>query len=273
MSDSTTIFSILGDDDLLKNKHNEAFVCSEYTSEDEGDDHYDELDQRGGHNTPPPIRHEPHHLSITTHTQPKNPALGYVIGRDPAVCDIVLDHERVSEKLFCIRPVPEYKTILLQNLYYYGTRANFYRLGTNGTVKKSRIFLENERIDITLFDNVKITIQRKNDPLDWAGFCSRLGQHIDSLSGTPTSGRGTAQPRSSHKVKEYIKDRSLGKGAFGEVHRVVEKYTGKVYAMKVYNQSERARWQESAMMDRLRHVSNHAMPMSYVFASKSSHAP
>ncbi|OAA65584.1 Protein kinase-like domain protein [Niveomyces insectorum RCEF 264] len=57
----------------------------------------------------------------------------------------------------------------------------------------------------------------------------------------------------SKRPPAYIRDRRLGTGASAQVFKVVEKYTGNVYAMKLYDKPHLARWQEAETLERLKH--------------------
>ncbi|KIH90593.1 hypothetical protein SPBR_00280 [Sporothrix brasiliensis 5110] len=111
-----------------------------------------------------------------------------------------------------------------------------------------------ETADIRIGNDLHFQIQHFDDPVGWKNYCKTYAGVGGALSVAQL--RLSTQPETTNASKQppvYVQDRRLGRGAYGEVYRAVERRTGDVYAMKLYNKPEKARWQEPATLQRLNH--------------------
>ncbi|OAA68275.1 Protein kinase-like domain protein [Niveomyces insectorum RCEF 264] len=95
---------------------------------------------------------------------------------------------------------------------------------------------------------------RFDNPANWNQYCAERLQPDDTLN-LALLGLGTkiATTNASNRLPVYIQGHRLGQGGFAQVYKAIEKYTGDVYAMKLYDKSQKARWQEPEMLERLKH--------------------
>ncbi|KIH90684.1 hypothetical protein SPBR_00233 [Sporothrix brasiliensis 5110] len=265
MAGRKTIFIIKGDEGLLNNKHNEKrFKCSD-VQVDDGDDGASQHTGSfyGDHGTPAPVMTPPFVLRITTDHQPKDKDIGFMIGRNPAECDILLDDRRISEMHLAVQLNFKSGTILLKNHSKHGTQVKFSEQKQSRLLKGAQTLLNLETAYIKFSDNLEIQIEHFDKPVGWNQY---LADQIDqnNVPSLALLGLGTKieTTNASKRPPVYIQDRRLGQGAFAQVFKAIEKYTGDVYAMKLYDKPQKARWQEQAMLERLKHPAQ--LIMEYV---------
>ncbi|OAA62792.1 Serine/threonine-protein kinase domain protein [Niveomyces insectorum RCEF 264] len=256
MSENKTIFIVIGDAIILKNDHNKSFIPQENRVIEENRSGSPGPPEAfyGDHDTPAPDFSPPFFLRITTDHQPKETELGFVLGRSPHMCDILLDDPRISKMHLAVQLNLDFNTVILKNCSKHGTWIDFFRLDESTTVNTTRVLMEREKADIHFDTGLEIQIKRLNKPVNWQHFCS---EQRDKLK---IPGLGNLQlstlPRTSNalgRMPVYVQDCRLGQGAFAQVFKVVETVTGDVYAMKLYDKPEKARWQEAAILNRLKH--------------------
>ncbi|OAA63695.1 Protein kinase-like domain protein [Niveomyces insectorum RCEF 264] len=257
MENRNTICVIKGDKKILENEHNETgrFVCPlGLTYEDEAaslaSGSFNDED-----GTPVPNRSNEliTVIRITTDHKPKDLQRGFVFGRDEAVCDVLLDHPAISQKQFAVRPVWEYGTVVLQNLSKHGTAVNFCVLNESILLRNTRALMEYETGAISLADVYQLQLQRPGDPVGWADYCrDTMSDYVPSVNllGLDVAPEST---NASRRPPVYLAGRQLGTGANCNVFQAIEKYTGRLCAMKVFQKPERSRWQEPQILEGLRH--------------------
>ncbi|KIH86480.1 hypothetical protein SPBR_08085 [Sporothrix brasiliensis 5110] len=255
MADEKTIFIVKGDDWLLGNKANDQFQRDNEQAGGEDDSASEDVESvYADHGTPAPNHSVRLILRITTNNVPKNAHLGFVIGGDEAMCDILLNDKRISAKHLAVQPNLTFNTVLVKNHSQHGTKVAFTRLQESITLKNTRVLLEHEKAAVSFGDHLEIHIERFAIPTGWAEFCAnqRIQANLPALDSLAL-GPAIATTNASKRAPVYFQDRQLGTGASAQVFRAVEKYTGNVYAIKLYHMPQLARWQEAETLERLRH--------------------
>lgn len=254
MTDDNTIFIIKGPKSLIDVQDNDKFSSNEAQI---AEDDYDATSPQAqsDHGTPAPDRSPLFVLRVTTDYYPDNTHVGFVIGRNPAKCDIVLNDDRISDTHLHLRLNLAGRTLVVKNVSKHGTLVNFSRDNDTKVLKSTQVLLNLETVDVHIADDLSFKIQHCQDPVDWIQYCE------DYPSTTNVLGLGhlglSTQPETSNASQRppvYMRDHRLGQGAFGEVFKAVDRRTGDVYAMKLFSKPEKARWQEPAMLQRLDHV-------------------
>ncbi|KAK3366388.1 kinase-like domain-containing protein [Podospora didyma] len=255
MENARTIFTVKivkERGELLFNEHNEkkGFVGEESYDygEDDTDSRFSESFQRD-HNTPAPDYSEAKNiLRITTDHWPRNTERGFMFGRNEGLCDILLDHPNISEQQFAIRPLWHHGTMVLKNHSRQGTIVNFHVLGDKKKMKSQLVLPQRESVAVRLADGSEILIQTYDKPADWEIYCANVlkqPQNLVSLDLDPPE-----TTNQTNRAAVYVRDRLLGKGSNAQVFRVINKFTGKPYAMKLYNKPRRPP-QEPHILERL----------------------
>ncbi len=255
MAEDKTIFIIRGDEALLKNLHNRSFISSETYTEDADDTSQHEGSVYGDHGTPVPVLSPALVLRVTTDNVPRD-EVRFIVGKNPLKCDILLDDARISDTQFAVELNLESGAILLHNRSKHGTHVTFSRQNETRVLKGTQALMNRETADIRLGDGLQIQIRHDDDPVNWGQYIADRIKANNILNMAPLELSSKIETTNvSQRPPVYIQDRRLGYGAFAQVFRAIEKYTGDVYAMKLYDKPEKARWQEQATLQRLQHVS------------------
>lgn len=243
-----------GSEGLLNNKHNKKIFG--FQSDEVGEDDAESAFSASfysEHGTPAPDRSKASDiiLQVTTAYTPQNPERGFVFGRNPAVCDILLDHPDISEQQFAMKPRWEYSTMLLINYSARGTAVEFNQLKEKLRLRKQRTFVPGETAEIQLGDGTTIHIKGLDETREWKEYCARIAGDL------PTLGNLGIEPTpettdASKRAPVYIHGDRLGKGANAEVFAAIEKYTAMRYAVKVFKKA--GPWREPEILDSLKHV-------------------
>ncbi|ERS97620.1 serine/threonine protein kinase [Sporothrix schenckii ATCC 58251] len=234
--------------------HNEVFTVEKDAPVYYADDGTDQVAESiyEDHGTPAPDWKPPFVLRITTDHLPKDRSVGFMIGRDPDKCDIMVDSHMVSERHIAVRPLPTSGTTLLQNHSKHGTRVNFSRQVEARRLKNTQTVMTFEKATIRFSDDLQIEIERVDDPADWKEYLVQYGAE-DTLSmaflGLDSK---IATTNASQRPPVYMQDYEIGQGGFGQVFKAVEKFTGQVYAMKLYKRGA-VEWREQGMLQSLKH--------------------
>ncbi|KAB5572227.1 kinase-like domain-containing protein, partial [Coniochaeta sp. 2T2.1] len=244
-----------GNENLLNNEQNEKrFV---FQSNEFGDDDAESAYSAsfyGEHGTPAPDRSKAADiiLRVTTAYRPQNPERGFVFGRNPALCDILLDHPSISEEQFAMKPRWEHSTMLLINYSARCTDVAFQQLKEKTRLKKQRLFVPGEIAEIQLRDGTTIHIKGFDDTREWKDYCRSFispdPTDLDNVAIEPVLETTDA----SKRAPVYIQGTRLGKGANAEVFAAIEMYTAMPYAVKVFKKA--GRWREPEILESLKHT-------------------
>ncbi|KIH90010.1 hypothetical protein SPBR_00302 [Sporothrix brasiliensis 5110] len=109
-----------------------------------------------------------------------------------------------------------------------------------------------ETLTIKFSDDLQIEIQRGGDPVDWRQYLAKYGKADEPSLALLDIHTKVATTNASQRPPVYMQDREIGQGGFGQVFKAVEKYTGQVYAMKLYKRGA-VEWREQAMLQSLKH--------------------
>ncbi|OAA57006.1 Protein kinase-like domain protein [Niveomyces insectorum RCEF 264] len=260
MADENIIFIVNGDEKLIKNEHNEAFLCKE-TQAYEADDAASQISCYGERDTPAPDQDEPEpfFLRITTDHVPKKPHLGFVIGRDKDVCDIFLDDPRISKQHLAVWFNLNEESVLLKNHCSNGTKAEFQKLREKKVLKGQLVMMEDETVNISFRGNLGIQIRRFYNPVNWKQYCADQREEKEANTGSTLAidelklDTNIQTTNASKRAPVYLQGRLIGEGAYTLVHKAIEKYTGSVYAMKSYSKNLDVLEREANILKRLEH--------------------
>lgn len=205
-------------------------------------------------------------LRITTSHVPKDPEQGFLFGRDPTACDILLDYPFVSKKQFCIQADQRYNTIFLKNLSCSGTCVRLMKTGVSVRLMKSRLNLgDYESTEVDLGENNKFEIHRCYDPIRWMHYCARLRQ-LPALRQVTLA---QIPEQISRPPRFYLRGPLLHEGTKAQLFTVYEKNSKQRLVMKVYHKPEHTGWQEAKILERLKHRNI----VRFVAYKTSSHSP
>ncbi|CAK7229351.1 hypothetical protein SCUCBS95973_007191 [Sporothrix curviconia] len=258
MADYKTIFVIRGDKALLGSDHNDAFKIEPGEAQAPDDDGASQYggSTYGDHGTPAPDLIPPFILRITTDHLPQDKHAGFMIGRDKHKCDILLDDPRISEAHLAVQLMPDADSLVLRNHSQHGTQATFSMQNYSKLVRETFAVMRFETAEIAFGNNLRVQIQRFDVPANWDHYyAGYAGLDVDNPPNLAFLGLSTVvkTTNASKRPPVYVPDRRLGQGAFAQVFKAIERYTGEVYAMKLYNKPQEARWEEPEMLERLKH--------------------
>ncbi|OAA66867.1 Protein kinase-like domain protein [Niveomyces insectorum RCEF 264] len=270
MAEDSIICVIEGSEWLTEAEHNERFVWDEArTYEEDVGDSQQPNSVREEHGTPAPNWSDPAPvLRITTKHKPKAPELGFLFGRDANTCDVLLNGPGISDWQFAIQINWRWGTIVLKNYSRHGTRVSMHLLKEDVQLKSTRLLHHFETVEAWLGGNVHVCIKRYNDPTDWADYCRTQWKEIPSLAQFNFE-PAIETTNASRRPAAYVQGKRLGKGAYAQVYQAIDKYTGQVFAMKLYDKPRQARWQEPQILESLRH--RHIV--QYISYSRLAHGP
>ena len=243
-------------DRFIEHKHNERFKVVGVEPDVEDDPFATGNTARSNtkEHTPAPNLAIPF-LRITFNQLPRQPDMGWVFGNDPSVCDILLDRPIVSRQQFTIVILPDTNAICAKNMSRHGTiMREIQERGSKPVRVRSQRAISGE---ITIdFQHVQLII-RCPDHSDDNGRFLRNVETFRAQGGNPQSLVHTdsrVTPSVSTQQTSYRNECEIGTGAYGKVYRAINRYTGKVYAIKRYNRPAKTRFAEAEVLKKLRHV-------------------
>ncbi|MCJ1249960.1 hypothetical protein MMC30_007186 [Trapelia coarctata] len=187
-----------------------------------------------------------HRIQLSLDEMPKDLSQGFVFGSNPKVCDVVIGHrdDGVSGRSFVITIDSQRRLVVRSAEFaiavsYDGQaatqkRSNFTWILFPG-VKTIEIIVSRQPFEVKIANHAGSEIkyqelveaylrESKNAPVPF----NHLNIDSQNTTAAPT------EPESPKQLPVYYKDKILGQGEFGTVHRAFDVSTGFVYACKEF---------------------------------------
>ena len=197
---------------------------------------------------------------------PKDFSQGFVFGRDPAVCDVIIGDrgDKISKHHFSIT-FDTQSRLVVRDHSTRGTAVSYNGQGAKQPRSKFTwvIFPGIKKIEIIVVD-LRFTIELADHSgcgpeyeelvkayLQEAGTAVAPISRLKFGSNDPTA--PTSLAHSPKQLPIYYKEEELGRGEFGTVYRAVDVSSGSIYACKEFSRGDWRR--EVKIMEGVLHVS------------------
>ncbi|CAK7211125.1 hypothetical protein SEUCBS140593_001061 [Sporothrix eucalyptigena] len=229
MAGHETIFVVTGSSEVLSSNQNADFlhlVDNDFAEDDGASEYGDSNFQSSG--TPAPHFAESERvICITTHHIAKDVSNGFLFGRS-ADCDIRLGS------------------------VFHGTPVRLHPSNESILLRGSRAFDHGHTVEILIGDEVRLGIRCLRAPASWNAYCAELRTMLPGL-GPLNFAPNIQSTNASGRRPVYTCRRPLTEGSNSQVQEAIEKYNARLYAVKVYKRSAKARGQEPELLQMLQH--------------------
>ena len=191
-------------------------------------------------------------LQITFSRKPKNPALGYLLGRDRNICDIFIEStvEMIRDRMFIIA-VNQHNQVIMTSLtdekisVSYGKQRQTRRKFTwIFPAEQKNICVEATEflsftVEVPTHDTDKATYENNcRTFLAHARFC-RLDDRLKN-SNQPGTGlqSGAITSQTSRQRPVYVRTVKLGAGGYGKVYKAISMPEGRTVAVKRFEDKD-----------------------------------
>lgn len=243
-------------------EENLPFVVDEPITADLSASIYSDLSDGSRESTPVPLAVLPSILRLPMQ-MPKDPLYGFVFGSDHRICDVIIDvgTAETNGTQFAIKPAKDPGVYVVKNLGAHGTLMR-HESPMYFRVKKQRAFgrATGDRMDIR-HGGYTFELHCPDHTAHFADFGAQWSSFYNKFTSEVTPERAlyglalSAGPSSTHASVEYYHDGDIGRGIGTVVHRVINRRTGLVYALKSCKSLEYCR-KEAAVLSRIKHVSD-----------------
>jgi hypothetical protein len=217
-----------------------------------------------------------HRIKLEFSQPPKNPAKGFSFGRNPRLCDVVLDTghgSKISNAHFYIT-FDRHRNLILRDESTHGTAVTYSNQTSRETRKNFEWILdlnhESGRLwEVEIFvPNLKglslklVFPDHSTCKEEYSARVDRfLASHLSSLPPLDLIGIDNPTVEASMAVTPrmkpiYLRERKIGSGSFASVYLVIDVSTGKQYAQKEFrSMAQRYVRQEIEILKQHPHVS------------------
>jgi hypothetical protein len=217
-----------------------------------------------------------HRIKLEFSQPPKNPAKGFLFGRNPRICDVVLDTghgSRISNAHFYIT-FNRHRNLILRDESTHGTAVTYSNQTSRETRKSFEWILDLNRedgqhweVEICVPNTKGLSIQlvfpdHSTCKEEYSARVERfLGSHSSNLPpldligiDSPTAEASMAMTPRTKPI--YLRERKIGSGSFASVYLVIDVSTGKQYAQKEFrSMPQESVRQEIEILKQYPHVS------------------
>lgn len=258
---SNTICTIhsINDTKFIHDSHNKQFLVDNEEEDYEPDPYASRASpfspsvySDAGERTPTQTSTEPF-LRITTDHEPRDPTAGFVFGKDPDSCDVLLaGHKKISSRHFSIGPNQQ-GHLVLKNRSQKNTLIASSVLGKINLEAQTAIPEDGAEIEVQPRRHelkIKIRFPGYTNPdfrANWEAFLKLYSHQVPALT--------HLELKTSTTSSSYHRGEKLGSGSSGTVYRAIHRFTGEHYAIKEFDgKSPAGILSEASILRGLSHV-------------------
>ncbi|KAG5745897.1 hypothetical protein H9Q72_010198 [Fusarium xylarioides] len=232
----------------------------------------DDSEEYSESGTPAPQPFFEENLCFTTDHVPKNPPAGFVFGSDREKCDVLLHTDNktgISGRHFAVTFTQYGKVILKSLSKKHPTKISD---GYEDIDVRTQRVMESRRINI-LLGGLEVTIEKPWVDADVGPAYADFLEKVNRIPSDLKQMQLQSSVSSIVSAPRYHKDKEIGRGTYGIVHRASVIPTGEIVAIKTFNtrtSSVSSPWAEAKLMYSLKH---HNIVQFYEFSVRGEEGP